>query len=103
MGTQNFQLHQLHQIHQLHQFMKDKPVQSFLIIIVLILLIYYIYIKFFRKEHYNINNMGLSGTIFGISLCILCLFIPYIILYYIIKIANKNAIKETSQNQSKSK
>ena len=80
--------------------MKDKPVQSFLIIVVLILLTYYVYTRFFRKEHYDMKDMGYGAIISYSSLCIVCMIIPYLILYYIVKYASKNAIKETSQNKS---
>ena len=94
-------------ITQIHQYMKDKPVQSFLIIVVLILLAYYIYTRFFRKEHLDMSKtpfagMGSSAVSSLISLILVFwIILPYIILYYIIKVANKNAIRETSQSKSK--
>ena len=86
---------------QIHKFMKEKPLQSFLIIVVLILLTYYVYTRFFRKEHYDMKDMkdiGYGASISYSSLCIICMIIPYLILYYIIKIANKNAIIESTQS-----
>jgi len=88
----------------IHKYMKDKPVQSFLIIVISILLVYFIYTKFFKKEYLEMetsNTKNISGFELSSysSLLILCLIIPYIILYYIIKIANKNAIIETSQHK----
>jgi len=88
-------------ITQIHKYMKDKPVQSFLIIVVLILLAYYVYTRFIRKEHMDMGKMGFAAVSSYSLLLILCLIIPYLILYYIIKIANKNAIRETSQSKSK--
>ena len=93
-------------LQHIHQYMKEKPVQSFLIIVVLVLIGYYIYINFFRKENFDLSGtpfteMGFSAISSYSSSLILCLIIPYIILYYIIKVANKNAIIETSQSKSK--
>ena len=79
--------------------MKDKPVQSFLIIVVLVLIGYYIFTKFFKKEQFDMAGKGGAAISSYISLLILCLIIPYVILYYIIKVANKNAIIETSQGK----
>ena len=88
-------------LQQIHQYMKEKPVQSFLIIIVLVLIGYYIYINFFRKEHMDMAGKGAGAISIYSSLLLLCLIIPYIILYYIVKFASKNAIIETSQSKSK--
>ena len=86
---------------QIHQYMKDKPVQSFLIIVVLILFVYYVYARFFRKEHMDMTGKGVGAISSYSSLLLLCLIIPYIILYYIVKYASKNAIRETSQSKSR--
>jgi len=86
---------------QIHQYMKDKPVQSFLIIVVLILLAYYVYTRFFRKEHMDMNGKGVAAISSYSLLLLLCLIIPYLILYYIVKYASKNAIRETSQSKSR--
>lgn len=88
-------------LQNIYKYMKDKPVQSFLIIVVLVLLGYYVYTKFFRKEHMEMKDMGIAQFSSALTLCLVCLLIPYLILYYIIKIANKNAIIETSQSKSK--
>ena len=86
---------------QIHQYMKDKPLQSFLIIVVLILLTYYVYTRFFRKEHMDMAEKGAGAISSVISLCIIITIIPWLILYYIVKYASKNAIRETSQSKSK--
>jgi len=86
---------------QIHQYMKHKPVQSFLIIVVLILLGYYVYTKFFKKEHMDMAGKGAAAISSYSLMLLLCLIIPYLILYYIVKYASKNAIKETSQSKSK--
>ena len=89
---------------KLHNFMKEKPVISFLIIIVLILIIYYIYQEYIKNENFEISGMtnGAGGSISVSLILVLISTIQILILYYIIKIANKNAIKETTQSQNKS-
>ena len=94
----------LEEINKMHQILKKNKIQTFLIIIVLILLVYYVYNKYFKKEHFKMGaDMGAGAIVSYSSLCIVCMIIPYLVLYYIIKIANKNAIKESNQSsQSKS-
>jgi len=93
----------LEQINKVHQFMKKNQIQSFLIIVVLVLIGYYTYTNFFRKEHYDMKDVGVGVIIGYSSLCIICTIIPWIILYFIVKYASKNAIRETSRtSQNKS-
>ena len=92
----------LEQINKLHQYIKKNQLQSFLIIIVLILIVYFAY-KYFKKEYFGAETGTGTFISYSSSLCIVYMIISYIVLYYLIKIANKNAIKETSQlSQSKS-
>lgn len=89
---------------QIHKFIKEKPLQTFLIIVVIILITYYFYDEYFKKEHLHNGTSIMSHVVSYSSLCIICMIIPYIILYYMVKYASKNAIREMSSqsNQSKS-
>jgi uncharacterized membrane protein len=87
------------------KFMKEKPAVTFLVIVISILIVYYIYQTYYTTEHLNASGIfagGISGSLLISVLSLIICFIQIIILYYIIKYANKNAIIETSQKSQKS-
>jgi len=87
------------------KFMKEKPAITFLVIVVSILIVYYIYDTYYRTEHLDASGNfydSTGGAILTSVLSLVICFIQILILYYIIKYANKNAIIETSQMSQKS-
>lgn len=93
---------------QIHQYMKKKPVHSFLIIVVSLLLGYYIYAKFFKNEYMQNTEeqTGVMGwVLYSSFIFIFGFIIPFIAIYFIVKSATRNVLKEfnfQSQSQSQS-
>ena len=85
------------------QFYKDKPLLTFIIAIVVIAIAVYVYKKYEKKfEHMNsgVAEYGIGASISASLTMIICCVIQILILYYVIKVANKNAIIETSSGKS---